>query len=589
MRDGAVAMAGDATTMYDSADRLAGRRPLRRCSSSSPCIVLFPIYTTVVAALKPGNKVLDNPLVPDAFTLDVLREAWTEGHLGRYLLNSIVVAVIVTVAQVVTSVLSAYAFAMLEFPGRNVLFVVFLATMLVPLEATLVVNRRTVDSLGWLNTLPGPGRAVPRHRVRHVPHPPGVPDAAARPARRGGDRRRRPPRVPAPRRRAARAPDDRRAGRCSAFLSSWNQYLWPNLITTEADMYTLQSGLQLAQPGPASTEPNLVMAGVIIAVRADRRRAAVFQRQLVRGLTAGRGEGMRPRRRRASLAAARARWPACASGESILAGRQRAAAADDDDRTGPPSTRGAGRDRCRRRRRRPIATTTTTPLASLPPCPVDALDDVTAPVEITFWHGLGGEIEDALIDAHRRSTTPARTRSASRLENQGGYKQTIDKYVQSSQDEPAGHGDVPGVHGPADRRLRHGRSRSGRASRRAASTRRRSCPGAARATRPRACSGRCRSTSATRSSTTTGRCSRRPASTRTTRRCRSRSCGRRRRRSSTPARRRRASPSTPASTPAAAGSSSSGSPGPASLRRQRQRPAGAGDAGALRRAGRRRR
>ena len=60
--------------------------------------------------------------------------------------------------------------------------------------------------------VPGPGRAVPRHRVRHVPHPPGVPDAAARPARRGGDRRRRPPRVPPPRRRAAGAPDDRGDG-----------------------------------------------------------------------------------------------------------------------------------------------------------------------------------------------------------------------------------------------------------------------------------------------------------------------------------------------------------------------------------------
>ncbi len=51
--------------------------------------------------------------------------------------------------------MSAYAFAMLDFPGRGVLFVVFLATLLVPLEATLVVNRRTIDSLGWLNSYQG--------------------------------------------------------------------------------------------------------------------------------------------------------------------------------------------------------------------------------------------------------------------------------------------------------------------------------------------------------------------------------------------------------------------------------------------------
>ena len=118
-------------------------------------IVLFPIYTTVVAALKPGDEVLENPLVPTGFTLDVFREAWTSGHLGRYLLNSLVVAVIVTVFQLVTSVLAAYAFAFLDFPGKRVLFLLFIATLLVPSEATVVVNFQTVDGLGWTNTFIG--------------------------------------------------------------------------------------------------------------------------------------------------------------------------------------------------------------------------------------------------------------------------------------------------------------------------------------------------------------------------------------------------------------------------------------------------
>src|SRR4051794_31498197 len=146
-------MSGDATT-FDTPTgwRLVGRYGLLVAVS---VIVLFPIYTTVVAALKPGNKVLVHPLRPDGITFDVLRQAWTDGHLGRYMFNSLVVAVIVTVAQVVTSVLSAYAFAVLEFPGRNILFAAFLATLLVPVEATLVINRRTVDSLGWLNSYQG--------------------------------------------------------------------------------------------------------------------------------------------------------------------------------------------------------------------------------------------------------------------------------------------------------------------------------------------------------------------------------------------------------------------------------------------------
>jgi sn-glycerol 3-phosphate transport system permease protein len=118
-------------------------------------IVVFPLYTTLIASLKPGDEVLVNPLVPTAFTLDVLVDAWNEGRLGRYLFNSFVVALLVTVAQIVTSVLAAYAFAILEFPGKRVLFLVFVATLLVPLEATLVVNLQTVDSLGWLNTYQG--------------------------------------------------------------------------------------------------------------------------------------------------------------------------------------------------------------------------------------------------------------------------------------------------------------------------------------------------------------------------------------------------------------------------------------------------
>ncbi|NDH46524.1 MAG: carbohydrate ABC transporter permease [Acidimicrobiia bacterium] len=100
-------------------------------------IILFPIYTTIIASLKPGNRVLRNPLVPDSFTLDVLRNAWTQGRLGRYLWNSAVVAFIVTTFQLITSVMSAYAFSFLRFPLKRFIFAIFMATLLVPFEVTL--------------------------------------------------------------------------------------------------------------------------------------------------------------------------------------------------------------------------------------------------------------------------------------------------------------------------------------------------------------------------------------------------------------------------------------------------------------------
>ena len=249
-------------------------------------IVLFPIYTTLVAALKPGNKVLVNPLVPSDFTFDLFRAAWNEGNLDRYMFNSFVVAIIVTVAQVVTAVLSAYAFAILEWPGRNVMFVAFLATMLVPLEATLVVNRRTVDSLGWLNTyqgltVPFLAAAFGTFLLRQVflTLPRDLRDAAAIDGvgHLGFLRH-----VAVPLVRPTIA-----ALATMVFLSNWNSYLWPNLVTTEGDMYTLQSGLRSLAQSSGIDRPNLLMAGVIIAFLPIVVLLAVFQRQLVRGLTAG--------------------------------------------------------------------------------------------------------------------------------------------------------------------------------------------------------------------------------------------------------------------------------------------------------------
>ncbi len=252
-------------------------------------IVVFPVYTTVIASLKPGDEVLVNPLLPTAFTLDVLADAWSEGRLGRYLFNSFVVAVLVTVAQVVTSVLAAYAFALLEFPGKRVLFLVFVATLLVPLEATLVVNLQTVDSLGWLNTYQG--LAVPflatafgvflmRQVLLTLPR--DLRDAAAIDGvgHLGFLRH-----VAVPLVRPTIG-----ALALFSFLGTWNQYLWPNLVINEADMNTVQSGLRLLARSSLS-EPNLVMAGTVIAAIPIFLALLLFQRQLVRGLTAGAVKG----------------------------------------------------------------------------------------------------------------------------------------------------------------------------------------------------------------------------------------------------------------------------------------------------------
>lgn len=252
-------------------------------------VVALPIWVMLVAAFKPGNKVLQDQFVPTHVTFDTLRDAWVDGRLGRALLVSLAVAAIVTVSQVVTSVLSAYAFAFLRFPGRGVVFAVFVATLLVPIEATLVVNRRTIQELEWLNSLQGLTvpflatafgtfllrqvfLAVPRE-LREAATMDGV----------GHLRFMREVAVPLVRPTLG-------ALALFSFLTSWNQYLWPVLVTTDDDWFTVQSSLRALRQGGID-RPNLAIGGTILVALPILAVLMVFQRQLVRGLTAGAVKG----------------------------------------------------------------------------------------------------------------------------------------------------------------------------------------------------------------------------------------------------------------------------------------------------------
>jgi len=123
---------------------------------------------------------------------------------------------------------------------------------------------------------------------------------------------------------------------------------------------------------------------------------------------------------------------ACRSGDSLLQAGNDRPPTTPPATTGPPVTAAPGETLAPTTTTTlPPVTTTTTPLAALPPCPVDALDAVTAPIEITFWHGMTSANETALTaltDAYNAAQTKVRVR----LENQGGYKQTLDKFTQSS-------------------------------------------------------------------------------------------------------------------------------------------------------------
>jgi sn-glycerol 3-phosphate transport system permease protein len=272
-------------------DHISPRRKVARYAvlTVMAVIVLFPIYVMIVGALKPGTKVLDQPLLPSHFTFSTLTDAWHDGHLGRALVNSAIVSIVITIAQVITSVLAAYAFVFLKFPGRTIVFVLFLATLLVPLEATLTVNRRTMQSFGWLNsyrglTVPFLATAFGIFLVRQVflTIPKEMREAASMDGL-GHLGFLREVAVPLSRPTIG-------ALALFGFLTSWNQYLWPVLITTDPDYNTVQTGLKALKQASLA-QPNLVIAGTVIIALPIFVVLIAFQRQLVRGLTAGAVKG----------------------------------------------------------------------------------------------------------------------------------------------------------------------------------------------------------------------------------------------------------------------------------------------------------
>ncbi|HLI43591.1 MAG TPA: carbohydrate ABC transporter permease [Acidimicrobiales bacterium] len=250
-------------------------------------VVLFPLYVTVVNALLPGPQIARRP--PTLFPLHPLwssfATAWDEGSLGDYLRTSAIVAVATTLAELATSVLAAYAFAFLEFPFKRALFACCLATLMVPAEVTIIPNYRTIQVLGWYDTYTalivpfvasGLGIFLFRQSFRQVPRE--LRDAAVLD---GYGHWRFLLRVVLPLNRPIVG-----AFCVFAFLGSWNQYLWPLLVTNTNARRTVQVGLRQLE-GLNVAQQNVIFAGTILAALPIFAILLVFQRQLVRGLTAG--------------------------------------------------------------------------------------------------------------------------------------------------------------------------------------------------------------------------------------------------------------------------------------------------------------
>jgi sn-glycerol 3-phosphate transport system permease protein len=283
--------------------RWARRLPAYAVLIVCAAIVLVPLYAAIVDSLHPIGEFLSDP-PPSIWPSD---PQWSnyfshDGAAGagsplkRYLFNSVVVSLVITLGQLVTSVLAAYAFAYLRFPGRSALFALFLATMMVPLEVAIIPNFQTMQWLdpklasflpGTLTTIDGyPGLALPflatgfgtfLLRQYFLTIPSELRDAAEMD---GYGHFRFLMTIVVPLSLGAIA-----TLAVFAFIQAWNQYLWPLLVTNDPDMRTVQIGIG------AETQQldkiNVAFASTIVSLIPMLLLVVAFQRVLVRGIFGG--------------------------------------------------------------------------------------------------------------------------------------------------------------------------------------------------------------------------------------------------------------------------------------------------------------
>lgn len=249
--------------------------------------VAFPLLYTLSTSLmsEAESAVYPPPLLPEAINLSNFAKVIDTIPVLTFIGNSLVVSIAIMFGQIVTASLAAYAFAFLRFPGKTLLFSLFLATMMIPWEVIMIPNYLTVKSLNWLDTYQGliipflatafgtfllrqtflqlPKELFEAARVDGCGHiciflsmvlPLSIPGIAT-------------------------------LGVYS-FLNHWNMYLWPLLTTNRVEMRTVQIGIGMLQFEEMNSW-NLILSGVLLLLLPSLLLLALGLKPLVRGITAG--------------------------------------------------------------------------------------------------------------------------------------------------------------------------------------------------------------------------------------------------------------------------------------------------------------
>lgn len=282
-----------------SDERYAGRRGGRLSSIvihgsllTASAFFVFPIVWMVLTSLKTLREVNEYPpmLLPAALQLQNYPRVFEQMPFGQYTWNSAVVAAFVVIGTVVSCSLVAYAFARLRFPGRDALFALVLATLILPDIIKLVPMYLMFKQFGWINTLlplivPAFfGNAFFIFLLRQFFR--GIPRELSEAARiDGASELRILWSIVAPLAKPAIT-----VVALFAFQASWNEFLWPLVFLQNESVKTLPLALYSFKSLPTlGTSYHEMMAAAVIVTIPMLVAFALFQRHFVKGVTLGGG------------------------------------------------------------------------------------------------------------------------------------------------------------------------------------------------------------------------------------------------------------------------------------------------------------
>jgi alpha-1,4-digalacturonate transport system permease protein len=247
-------------------------------------VVAFPLYWMFATAVRPKKEIFSGglDLVPSTFVWSNFSDAWNKLPWDQFYINSIAIAAIAVPITVFINLLAGYTFAKYKFPGRDILFLLMISTLMIPIQVIMVPEFLIVAKLGWVNTwwgvlVPRAAEAFGLFMVRQFMV--SIPDELIEAARLDG------------------------AGEFTifrkvvlplswpviavlsifTFMWRWNDFAWPLVVLQEQSAYTVPLGLSLMQ-GQYFTDWTGLMSMALLSIIPMMLVFIFFQRYFIQGI-----------------------------------------------------------------------------------------------------------------------------------------------------------------------------------------------------------------------------------------------------------------------------------------------------------------